>query len=110
MKEPQPMVSVAPNESKICGKIVEITSAPEGQGHIWKVKVLESKDVKGLPNFTRALVGKIISVYVHPDFKKKFGKSDSIEVHLKFEGDACNGAFFLVSNLARHFACPSKGA
>lgn len=108
MDEQPPMISSAPNESKILGKIVEITAAPEGQGYIWKVKVLESKDVKGLANFTRPLIGKIISVYVHPDFKKKFSKSDSIEAHLKFEGNALNGAFFLVGNSARRSASPIR--
>ncbi len=108
MDEQQSMVSAAPNESEIRGKIVEIASIPKGPGHIWKVKIFESKDVDELANFTRPLIGKVISVYVHPNFKKKFNNSDSIEARLKFEGDALNGAFFLVNDSARHFAFPSK--
>lgn len=108
MDEQLLMVSAAPNESTIRGKIVEIELTPEGQGHIWKVKILESKNVEGLANFTRPLIGRIISIYVHPDFKKKFNKSDAIEARVKFIGDTLNGAFFLVNDSARHFAFPSK--
>jgi hypothetical protein len=91
-------VPAAPNESKIRGEILKIQRGPDGPGYIWEVKVNESEDSGGARNFARAYVGKPISIYIHPDMKKKFKENDSIEARIFFQGDERSGAFFLIDD------------
>jgi|RhiMetdeSRZDD1v2_1073273.scaffolds.fasta_scaffold701167_2 hypothetical protein len=91
-------VTAIPNESKIHGQLIDITSGPEGMGYVWKIKVDGSSDVKDLPNLTRMHIGKIITIYVHPGLKKQLAKADTIEARVSFQGDAQGGAFFLLGD------------
>jgi hypothetical protein len=91
-------VNVAPNESKVRGKIVKIEPGPEGVGSIWRIEVTETQDVNNLPNFARRHIGKVISVFVHPEMKKEVRESDLIEAQISFQGDERGGAFFLIND------------
>jgi hypothetical protein len=94
-------VTAIPNESKIYGQIIDITSGPEGMGYVWKVKVDGSSDVNNLPNLTRIHIGKVITIYVHPGLKKQLVKADTIEARVSFQGDEQGGAFFLLDDDVR---------
>ena len=94
-------VPTAPNESIVCGKLVEIGAGPDGMGCIWKVRVDEARDVGELPNFTRGRVGETILIYVHPGMRKEFKAGDTIEVTVSFQGDERGGAFFLMGDKVR---------
>lgn len=98
MEEKQYGVSAAPNEGRVRGKLLEVEAGPEGVGAIWKVTVSETEDVGKLPNFARDLVGKVISIYIHPYLKKKFSKFDSIDARISFQGDEKGGDFFLMGD------------
>ena len=95
-------VNVAPNESKIRGKIVKIDPGPEGLGSIWTIEVSETEDIDNLPNFARRHVGKLIPVLIHPEMKKEIKESDLIEAHITFQGDESGGEFFLIDDNVRH--------
>jgi hypothetical protein len=94
-------VTTIPNESKIHGQLIDITSGPGGMGYVWKVKVDGSSDVDNLPNLTRAHVGKIITIYVHPGLTKQLATADTIEARVSFQGDEQGGAFFLLGDDVR---------
>lgn len=94
-------VPTAPNESIVCGELVEIGAGPDGMGSIWKVRVDDARDVGELPNFTRARVGETIMIYVHPEMRKEFKAGDTIEVNVSFQGDERGGAFFLMGEKVR---------
>ena len=93
-----PGVSVAPNESKIRGKITRIQPGPEGVGQVWEVEVTESIESGSTRDFARAYVGKTLLVYIHPDLKKRLKENDYIEARIFYQGDARNGAFFLIGD------------
>ena len=102
MDDQQPRgVPAAPNESTVCGKLVEIGAGPGGMGHIWKVHVDESCDVGELPNLTLGHVGETILVYVHPEMRKEFKAGDRVEFYVSFQGDERSGAFFLLGEKVR---------
>lgn len=94
-------VPAAPNESIVCGKLVEIRTGPDGVGSIWTVHVDEARDVGELPNFSRPHVGKSIVIYVHPEMRKEFEAGDTVEVNVSFQGDEHGGAFFLMGEKVR---------
>lgn len=94
-------VPTAPNESIVCGKLVEIGAGPDGVGSTWKVHVDDSRNVGQLRNVAGARVGETIIIYVHPDMKKEFAAGDSVEVNVSFEGDERGGAFFLLGDKVR---------
>lgn len=94
-------VPAAPNESTVCGKLVEIGPGPNGMGSIWKVHVDEARDVGELRNLTRGHVGETIIIYVHPDMTKEFQAGDAVEVNVSFQGDEHGGAFFLLGEKVR---------
>lgn len=98
MDKEQSGVPAAPNESKVRGRIVDIEPGPEGIGSIWKVEVNESLDVGILPNFTRAYIGKVISIFIHPNMKETLKVSDWVEARISFQGDERCGAFFLIDD------------
>lgn len=91
-------ITAAPNESKVCGALVKVERGPEGVGYVWKIRVDESYDINGLPNFTKDRVGKIIPIYVPPEMGKDYKEADMVKVHVSFQGDERGGAFFLVEN------------
>lgn len=70
-------------------------------GYVWKVKVDGSSDVDHLPNLTRAYIGKVMTIYVHPDVQKQLAKTSTIEARVSFQGDEHGGAFFLLDDDVR---------
>lgn len=94
-------VPSAPNESVVCGKLVEILPGPDGMGKIWKVHVDESRDVGELRNLTRGRVGETLLIYVHPEMRKEFSVGDTVEFNVSFQGDEHGGAFFLLGDKVR---------
>lgn len=102
MDDQQPRgVPTAPNESIVCGKLVEVSAGPEGMGSTWRVNVEEARDVGELPNLTRGCVGETIVIYVHPEMRKEFKAGDTVAVNVSFQGDEHGGAFFLLDQKVR---------
>ena len=94
-------VPAAPNECLVRGTINGVAPPPEGEGHVWKLKVEESDDVDGMRNFARTRVGDEISVFVPPGEAKGLKKGDRVEAHLSYEGDERGGTFVLKEKGAR---------
>jgi hypothetical protein len=94
-------VPAAPNECLVRGTINSVGPSPEGEGHVWKLKVEEAEDVDGMRNFARTRVGEEINVFVPPGESKSLKKGERVEAHISFEGDEHGGTFFLKEKGAR---------
>ena len=102
MDDQQPRgVPTAPNESIVCGKLVEIGTGPDGMGSTWKVHVAETREVGQFRNLARQHIGETIIIYVHPEMRKEFMEGDMVEVNVSFQGDEHGGAFFLLGDKVR---------
>jgi hypothetical protein len=88
-------VPAAPNECVVRGRINRISPSPEGEGHLWELKVEETDDVEGMRNFARTRVGDEISIFVPPGAARSLKKGDRVEARLSYEGDEHGGMFFL---------------
>ena len=96
-----PGAQVVPNASRVRGRLVQVQPEPDGYGSVWEVAVDESLDIDGLPNFTRAHVGKTIPVYVHPELEHELTEKDKMEARVTFRGDERGGRFVLTEDDVR---------
>jgi hypothetical protein len=94
-------VPAAPNDCVVRGRLERVGPGPGGQGRAWELKVEETDDVEGRPNFARSRLGDVVSVLVPPGQGKGFKKGDRVEARLTYEGDERGGSFFLCGGEAR---------
>jgi hypothetical protein len=94
-------VQAAPNKSRIRGKVVKIVKDKKLGAKLWQVKVEESYDVNGMPNFTKSRVGDFIKIYTAIDDKSAVKVGEGIEISVTYQADETGGVFFIADNDAQ---------
>ena len=90
-------ISAAPNASQIQGKLVRVEQNPDGPGSLWHIALKKAGDVAGLHNLAKPLEGQTIQVLVAPEIRHAAKAAEEIDVRVTYQGDARNGAFFLLN-------------
>lgn len=81
---------MSPNNSLVTGKIRGKTSNSKFK---IQLEVIDSKDVEGLPNFTRQHMGSTITVLYSNKDGPKLRNDEIIESYIEYFGDEAGGKF-----------------
>lgn len=83
-----------PNDSIVKAKIMKIFKTDEKNFPIIaELEILDSEDVKDMPNFTKDKIGQTIQACFRQEEESKL--SDTVNhIHLEFSGDERGGRFF----------------
>jgi hypothetical protein len=94
-------VAAIPNLAEVHGRLLCIRPEQGGPGNVWDIAVDETQDVEGLPNYTRAYLGKTISAYAHAQLRSDVRAQQHFRARIAYRGGANGGRFVIVEDAVR---------